>query len=54
MTTSQRPFRFGVQAKGTGSRAEWTDLARKVEELGYATMTMPDHFDDQHAPVPAL
>lgn len=54
MTTSQRPFRFGIQANGTGSRDEWLDLARKVEDLGYATMTMPDHFDGQLAPVPAL
>lgn len=54
MTTSQRPFRFGVQVNGTGTRSEWVDLARKVEDSGYATMTMPDHFGDQLAPVPAL
>ena len=29
-------------------------LARNVESLGYSTLTMPDHFDDQLAPVPAL
>ncbi len=54
MTTSQRPFRFGVQANGTGARTEWVELARKIESLGYSTMTMPDHFSDQLAPVPAL
>jgi len=54
MTVPQRPFRFGVQVDGTGSRSEWVDLARKIEDLGYATMTMPDHFDDQLAPIPAL
>ncbi len=54
MTTVQRPFRFGVQVNATGDRHEWTELARKVESLGYATMTMPDHFSDQLAPVPAL
>jgi probable F420-dependent oxidoreductase len=54
MTTAQRPFRFGVQVNATGDRREWTDLARKVESLGYATLTMPDHFSDQLAPVPAL
>ena len=54
MSTSQRPFRFGVQVNGTGSRQEWVDLARNVEANGYSTLTMPDHFSDQLAPVPAL
>jgi probable F420-dependent oxidoreductase len=26
--------------------AEWRDLARKVEDLGYSTLFMPDHFVD--------
>jgi len=30
------------------------DTARQIESWGYATVTMPDHFDDQLAPVPAL
>ncbi|MEO6570941.1 MAG: TIGR03621 family F420-dependent LLM class oxidoreductase [Ilumatobacteraceae bacterium] len=51
---SLRPFRFGVQVNATGGRREWTDLARRVESLGYSTLTMPDHFTDQLAPVPAL
>ena len=54
MTTPHRPFRFGVQANGTGDRREWTELARRIEANGYSTMTMPDHFDGQLAPVPAL
>jgi probable F420-dependent oxidoreductase len=49
-----RPFRFGVQASTAGSRAAWVDLARRVEANGYSVLTMPDHFDDQLAPVPAL
>jgi probable F420-dependent oxidoreductase len=52
--TTPRPFRFGVQVNATGDRREWTELARQVEDAGYATMTMPDHFTDQLAPVPAL
>ena len=32
----------------------WVDLARQVEDLGYSTFTMPDHFNQQLAPVPAL
>ncbi len=49
-----RPFRFGVQCKSASTRTEWVELARKVEDLGYSTMTIPDHFDDQLAPVVAL
>lgn len=52
--TQTRPFRFGVQAATSGSRREWVDLARHTEALGYSALTMPDHFDDQLAPVPAL
>lgn len=52
--TPQRPFRFGVQASTAADAASWAALARKVESLGYSTLTMPDHFDDQLAPVPAL
>jgi probable F420-dependent oxidoreductase len=54
MSSAPRPFRFGVQVNGTGSRDEWTELARRVEANGYSTLTMPDHFGDQLAPVPAL
>ncbi|MEY2581846.1 MAG: hypothetical protein QOE09_1695 [Ilumatobacteraceae bacterium] len=49
-----RPFRFGVQASTAADAASWVALARKVESLGYSTLTMPDHFGDQLAPVPAL
>jgi probable F420-dependent oxidoreductase len=49
-----RPFRFGVQASVATSATAWRDLARKVEDLGYSVLTMPDHFNDQLAPVPAL
>lgn len=54
MASPSRPFRFGVQANGSLSGGAWTELARRVEGLGYSTLTMPDHFDDQLAPVPAL
>jgi len=49
-----RSFRFGVQVSRVESRAAWVNLARRVEALGYSTLTMPDHFSDQLAPVPAL
>jgi len=51
---SPRPFRFGVQASRTADRAGWVELARRLEGSGYSVLSMPDHFDDQFAPVPAL
>ena len=58
MTTSRqapvRPFRFGIQASTAPDRRSWVDLARRAEDLGYSTLTMPDHFTDQLAPLPAL
>ncbi|MEY2447309.1 MAG: hypothetical protein QOH79_785 [Acidimicrobiaceae bacterium] len=35
-------------------RDAWGELARTCEGLGYSTLTVADHFDDQLAPVPAL
>src|SRR5258708_6846001 len=49
-----RPFRFAAQISGAGSAKEWAERARQAEDLGYSTLTMPDHFGDQLAPVPAL
>jgi len=49
-----RPFRFGVQIKSAPDGVGLAEIARRVEWLGYSTLTLPDHFDDQLAPVPAL
>ena len=54
MTMPQRPFRFGVQVRNGDDAASWVSNARRYEELGYAAVTMPDHFDEQLAPIPAL
>lgn len=50
----RRPFRFGIQASKAPDRRSWVDLARRAEDLGYDVLTMPDHFTDQLAPLPAL
>jgi probable F420-dependent oxidoreductase len=47
-------FRFGLQVGTAASGDEWAATARKVEDLGFDTLFMPDHFGDQLAPVPAL
>lgn len=36
------PFRFGTVAGRAPSAAAWTGLARRAEELGYATLLVPD------------
>jgi len=59
--SEMRPFRFGVVAE-SGEAAETQALialARRAEELGYATLTLRDHyvtepFGDQLAPMIAL
>lgn len=37
-----KPFRFGVQSSGLMPAQTWTSQARRVEELGYAVLLMPD------------
>lgn len=51
---SKHRFRFGVQHSRAASGEEWAARARKIEDLGYATLLIPDHFDDQLAPMPAM
>ncbi len=43
-----RRFRFALICSGTSiaSAAEFTELARKAEDLGYSTLFVPDHFVD--------
>ncbi|MDP2292592.1 MAG: TIGR03621 family F420-dependent LLM class oxidoreductase [Actinomycetota bacterium] len=53
-TPATRPFRFGIQASNATTRAEWVSLAQRTEGHGYSVLTMPDHFGDQLAPVPAM
>jgi probable F420-dependent oxidoreductase len=38
-----RPFRFSYQSLAIDSRAAWQDLARRVEDLGFATLHTADH-----------
>jgi probable F420-dependent oxidoreductase len=48
-----KPFRFGVQiAKLPAST--WQADARRIEELGFDTVFLPDHFGTQWEPATAL
>ncbi|MDQ1479352.1 MAG: hypothetical protein QOI44_213 [Actinomycetota bacterium] len=49
-----KPFRFGVQVAQGESASAWRDKARKIEDLGYSTLFMPDHFGEELAPLPAI
>ncbi len=49
-----RKFRFGIQTSYAGSADEWRAKARRIEELGYSTLFVPDHFTEQYAPLIAL
>ncbi len=56
---SQRAFRFGVIDESSLSREAWIQKAQRVEQLGYSTFLIRDHFiqgdfNHQLAPVPAL
>jgi probable F420-dependent oxidoreductase len=48
-----RDFRFGVNLFTAGSRPEWQDAVRRVEDLGYDVLLVPDHLG-LRAPFPAL
>ncbi len=47
-------FRFGVIMKLPLAGRTWAKSAKHVEDLGFSTLVVPDHFDDQLAVGPAL
>jgi probable F420-dependent oxidoreductase len=49
-----RPFRFGVQEHRAGSAKEWKEKARLIESMGYSSFYLPDHFNEQVAPLAGL
>jgi probable F420-dependent oxidoreductase len=38
------PFRFGVTTANARSHTDWTTQARKIEDLGYSTLLIPDRM----------
>ena len=52
--STQKPFRFAVSAFKATSKEEWVTKARKIEQLGYSTLVVPDHLPVPLALVPAL
>jgi Luciferase-like monooxygenase len=55
LMSDARPFRFGLAVTGgVSSREEWIGLARRVEDLGYATLLVADHYVNEYPPIAAL
>jgi probable F420-dependent oxidoreductase len=49
-----KPFRFGVNLRTAESRAQWADKARRVEDLGFSTVLVPDHLAELFPPLLSL
>ncbi len=47
-------MRFGVITSHAPDGRAWRERARRAESLGYTSLLMPDHFQDQWAPLVAL
>src|SRR6266513_4571209 len=45
ITQMHKPFRFGVVVAYAPSHTAWITTARRVEELGYATLLLPDRLN---------
>ena len=50
----KKAFRFGVVTGGHSSGSDWIALARRVEELGYSSLLMPDVMGTPLAAMTAL
>jgi alkanesulfonate monooxygenase SsuD/methylene tetrahydromethanopterin reductase-like flavin-dependent oxidoreductase (luciferase family) len=50
-----RPFRFGMLCRHAGGDGTaWRERVGQAEDLGFDTLLVSDHLDDQSAPIPAL
>ena len=49
-----RRFRFGADLSGPLPGLSWADTVRRIEDLGFTTVFLPDHFDEQYGPFTAL
>ncbi|MGB3412529.1 MAG: TIGR03621 family F420-dependent LLM class oxidoreductase [Microthrixaceae bacterium] len=49
-----RKFRFGAQLHQPLAGLTWAQTAQRIEELGYSTLFLPDHFGEQLAPIAAM
>lgn len=50
----RRPFRFAAAARNAETGAAFLDRIRQIEQMGYSTVAMVDHFNPTFSPMPAL
>lgn len=50
----KQPFEFSVASGGEPSAAQWRDLVRATEDLGYTALHLNDHLGQPLAALPAL
>ena len=48
---SSAPFRFGVKLRHCDNAEEWRTRVRRIESLGYSSISTPDHLGPQLAPL---
>lgn len=48
------PFRFSLQVARSGSRREWVDLVRRVDDAGFDLLVTADHLGGAMAPIVPL
>jgi probable F420-dependent oxidoreductase len=53
-TSTNPPFRFGVQMHHTADAKSWHASAQRAADLGYHSVHMPDHLGGQFSPLLAL
>ena len=51
---SSRRFRFGVHSSDAPTGEAWAAAAQRYEEMGFSTLLLRDHFDQQIAPIAAM
>jgi probable F420-dependent oxidoreductase len=49
-----RTVRFGVEMMAPFEGRTWAESARELEDLGYSTLFVPDHFDEGYGPITAM
>ena len=54
MSPHTRPLRFGVEMKEPFAGRTWAESARELEDLGYSTLFVPDHFHSGYGPITAM
>jgi probable F420-dependent oxidoreductase len=54
VVAAAKPFRFGVQSRSVGRREAWLASIRRIEELGYSSVSWADHLVAGLDPIASL